>query len=168
MHKQAAVLSLMVLILVSCASPGPVERAQDSPGGPDEKAEQDIPSAVQQLGRVHVKEVRRYLWVNDEVTLAFITTNSFEGAPLGLLTSFPRRARAKAHAYLDLGIGKDLTRYELSLGSPFCRRLADSLTFYAPSAITNSNYYSDVLMPERVGKLRELLRGDCTYKSPPP
>jgi hypothetical protein len=158
-------LLVLTVLVVSCAAPNHVEQEQASP---DEKTERNIPRTVRQIQRVDVWKVHRYLWDSDEVTLNFITTKDWDGDRVALLAGFPRTAKMEPYAYLRLGAGERQVSYRLTLGSPFCQELATSLAFTGPSVIPYSDPVDHSLIPERVRKLRELLRGSYVYKSPPP
>jgi hypothetical protein len=164
MLKGIFVLLLVTVFVVSCSITPPAERVRHEPDG---RGEQDIPLPVRQIRSMHVKEVRRYFWDSREITLNFITTNYSDGARVALLTGFPVAAKSEPYAYVRLGTGGRQIDYRLNLGSPLCRDLAEALAFSEPTVAAYSNRVDSYLIPGRIEKLRELLRGSYHYKSPP-
>jgi len=165
MSRHAFILILLPLVVFGCASP---HRAE--PDSPVEKTEEELPLSVLHIQSVRVYRVSNYLWDPAWITLSFKTTNYCDGAQLSLLGWFATTGKERSSAELHLRDGgkEKVTLYHLTLGSPFCHHLAASLSIIDPQDVIELDPTVYILLPERVAKLRELLRGSYRYTSPPP
>jgi hypothetical protein len=124
--------------------------------------EAEVPLSIRNASEIFVQETKCLIGMSAyQVTLRFLTTNRVDDAQVDFVANFAKTRDEKSDLHIRLRTGKTYTSYKLIPGSKVCRQLATSLN--SPPPTDGVQWFTRM----RVEKLKALLRGKYTYKSPP-
>lgn len=127
------------------------------------KTKPDIPKEVTGDGKLWIEDIRQYLFDPATVTLNFfITEDSTKGVKMSFLANFSQRQGKPSRLTLRVRNGKELTDYNIRLGSGFAKNLSKRLSPVAIKKEERADKRAEYL--NRIHSLRQLLAGTYTRK----